>query len=356
MALSYIGSLASLEARCVYRWVAPFSRKALAGSSARLPSYGPGVRGLPILSLITFFIGLIPRAAAYELAKFGAKAPWHGVPYHPGTRSFDHRDRVIGRSGSHRCRTWNHEGDEEIDAWKPWRSAPSFSGRTKVLAIMGMLPAHHLGQREGIPGIALGVAQPIQFCGLRPGFGRVAVSAGYHNWPVKRLMFGIRSRRRRLEGVDRWAGSRPPTTRAVVMSIFWLSCGLFLRLCSFSRAIVDHRPKTPALTRTRILRDLRVSTEPKILPASASTNARRNTGKPRRIRIRKTRFSAHSWSGNHGGADFLKDRDLARPQRRKWTRFEEDGMSFQGGALFGSMTVGETWPSFESIAIGRLHH
>src|ERR1700740_2606749 len=72
--LSYLGSLASLGARAAYyTLVAPFKGKPLRLQRAVSQAMEVGVRCLPILSLITFFIGLIlALQAAYELRKFGA--------------------------------------------------------------------------------------------------------------------------------------------------------------------------------------------------------------------------------------------------------------------------------------------
>src|SRR5258708_20438215 len=70
--LGYIGSLASLGARAAYyTLVAPFQGKPLRLQRAVSQAMDTGVRALPILSLITFFIGLILALhAAYELKRF----------------------------------------------------------------------------------------------------------------------------------------------------------------------------------------------------------------------------------------------------------------------------------------------
>src|ERR1700691_4221280 len=72
--LSYIGSLASLGGRAAYfTLVGPFQGKPLRVQRAISQAMDVGVRALPILSLITFFIGLIlALQAAYELRRFGA--------------------------------------------------------------------------------------------------------------------------------------------------------------------------------------------------------------------------------------------------------------------------------------------
>src|SRR5260370_39564393 len=73
-ALSYLGSLASLGGRATYYTVAgPFQGKPLRLHRAVSQALDVGVRALPILSLITFFIGLLlALQAAYELRRFGA--------------------------------------------------------------------------------------------------------------------------------------------------------------------------------------------------------------------------------------------------------------------------------------------
>jgi len=72
--LAYLGSLAMLTGRAAYyALVAPFQGKPLRLQSAASQAMEAGVRALPILSLITFFIGLIlALQAAYELGKLGA--------------------------------------------------------------------------------------------------------------------------------------------------------------------------------------------------------------------------------------------------------------------------------------------
>src|SRR6266705_3216219 len=71
---AYIGSLASLGGRAAYYgFVGPFQGKPLRLQRAVSQAMEVGVRALPILSLITYFIGLIlALQSAYELRKFGA--------------------------------------------------------------------------------------------------------------------------------------------------------------------------------------------------------------------------------------------------------------------------------------------
>src|ERR1700726_1230330 len=72
--LAYIGSLTTLAWRAAYfTFVAPFRGKPLRLQRAVSQALEVGGRALPILSLITFFIGLIlVLQSAYELKKFGA--------------------------------------------------------------------------------------------------------------------------------------------------------------------------------------------------------------------------------------------------------------------------------------------
>src|SRR5690242_21614287 len=72
--LAYLGGLASLGSRAAYfTFVGPFRGKPLRLRSAISQAMQVGVRALPILSLITFFIGLIlALQSAYELRKLGA--------------------------------------------------------------------------------------------------------------------------------------------------------------------------------------------------------------------------------------------------------------------------------------------
>src|SRR5258708_39074869 len=72
--LAYVGSLATLGGRAAYyTFLGPFQGKPLRLQRAVSQARDVGVRALPILSLITFFIGLIlALQAAYELRRVGA--------------------------------------------------------------------------------------------------------------------------------------------------------------------------------------------------------------------------------------------------------------------------------------------
>jgi phospholipid/cholesterol/gamma-HCH transport system permease protein len=72
--LAYLGALAMLGSRAAYySFVAPFKGKPLRLQAAAGQAMEVGVRALPILTLITLFIGLIlALQSAYELGKLGA--------------------------------------------------------------------------------------------------------------------------------------------------------------------------------------------------------------------------------------------------------------------------------------------
>src|SRR3989442_14157848 len=72
--LAYLGGLARLGLRAAYyAFVAPFRGKPMRFQRAVHQSMAVGVEALPILSLISFFIGVIlALQGAYELRKFGA--------------------------------------------------------------------------------------------------------------------------------------------------------------------------------------------------------------------------------------------------------------------------------------------
>jgi len=114
--LSYLGSLASLGTRAAYyTLVAPFKGKPLHLDRAVSQAMEVGVRCLPILSLITFFIGLIlALQAAYELRQFGAMSAVATTVAVSMSRELGPLITaivVIERFGlGIRRRNWNHEG------------------------------------------------------------------------------------------------------------------------------------------------------------------------------------------------------------------------------------------------------
>src|SRR5246127_2454941 len=155
--LSYIGSLASLGGRAAYyTLVAPFQGKPLRSQRAISQAMETGVRALPILSLITFFIGLIlALQAAYELRRFGAISAVATAVAISMSRELGPLITaivVIGRSGSaFAAEIGTMKVSEEIDALETMAISPiRFLVAPKFLANDGdVAMPDHLGQRHG---------------------------------------------------------------------------------------------------------------------------------------------------------------------------------------------------------------
>src|ERR1700681_1366361 len=145
--LAYVGSLASLGGRAAYyTFVGPFQGKPLRLQRAVSQAMDVGVRALPILSLITFFIGLIlALQGAYELRKFGALNLVATAVAVSMTRELGPLITaivVIGRSGSaFAAEIGTMKVTEEIDALETMAISPiHFLVTPKFLAMMVMLP------------------------------------------------------------------------------------------------------------------------------------------------------------------------------------------------------------------------
>jgi hypothetical protein len=147
-----------------------------------------GVRALPILSLITFFIGLIlALQAAYELSKLGAMTLVAKAVALSMSRELGPLITaivVIGRSGSaFAAEIGTMKVSEEIDALEVMAINPvDFLVAPKFLAMIVMLPCLTIwANAMGILGGALfGVAQGGLYLGpLYSGLHRVALPAGY---------------------------------------------------------------------------------------------------------------------------------------------------------------------------------
>ncbi len=232
--LSYIGSLASLGARAAYdTLVAPFQRKPLRLQRAVSQAMEVGVRCLPILSLITFFIGLIlALQAAYELRKFGAISAVATAVAVTMSRELGPLITavvVIGRSGSaFAAEIGTMKVSEEIDALETMAISPiRFLVAPKFLAMMVMLPCLTIwANAMGIFGGALFGITQADFTFTR--YIRASIdSLLLHDITtglVKSVMFGITiTAVGCLEGLSTGAGAEQvgrSTTRAVVMSIF----------------------------------------------------------------------------------------------------------------------------------------
>lgn len=232
--LAYIGSLASLAGRAAYfTFVGPFR-----GKPPRLNRVAPqamevGVRALPILSLITFFIGLIlALQSAYELRKFGALNYVASAVAASMTRELGPLITailVIGRSGSaFAAELGTMKVTEEIDALETMAISPMrFLVTPKFMAMIIMLPcltiwANFMGI---VGGGVFGVAQA-GFTWSR--YIRASVDSLYvrdiATGLIKSVMFGVTMTAVGChEGLATGAGAEQvgrAATKAVVMSIF----------------------------------------------------------------------------------------------------------------------------------------
>jgi len=152
--LAYLGGLASLAGRAAYfTFVGPFRGKPLRLPRAVSQAMQVGVRALPILSLITFFIGLIlALQAAYELRRLGAMTLVANAVAISMTRELGPLITaivVIGRSGSaFAAEIATMKVSEEIDALETMAIHPvDFLVTPKFLAMIVMLPCLTFGLR-----------------------------------------------------------------------------------------------------------------------------------------------------------------------------------------------------------------
>jgi phospholipid/cholesterol/gamma-HCH transport system permease protein len=232
--LSYVGSLASLGGRAAYyTFVGPFQGKPIRFQRAVSQALEVGVRALPILSLITFFIGLIlALQGAYELRRFGAISYVAAAVAISMSRELGPLITaivVIGRSGSaFAAEIGTMKVTEEIDALETMAISPvHFLVTPKFLAMVVMLPCLTIwANTMGILGGSLfGVAQAdftfIRYisASLDALFLRDIVTG-----LMKSVMFGVTiTAVGCLEGLSTGAGAEQvgrSTTRAVVVSIF----------------------------------------------------------------------------------------------------------------------------------------
>src|SRR5438309_6890922 len=232
--LAYVGALASLGGRAAYyTFVAPFQGKPIRFQRAVSQALDVGVRAIPILSLITFFIGLIlALQAAYELRRFGAisyVATAVAISMSRELGPLITAIVVIGRSGSaFAAEIGTMKVTEEIDALETMAISPiRFLVAPKFLAMMVMLPCLTIwANAMGIFGGALlGITQA-DFTFTR--YIRASIDSlllrDITTGLVKSVMFGITiTAVGCLDGLSTGAGAEQvgrSTTRAVVMSIF----------------------------------------------------------------------------------------------------------------------------------------
>ena len=231
--LAYIGSLAGLGGRAAYYgFVGPFQGKPPRIRPAFSQAMDVGVRALPILTLITFFIGLIlALQSAYELSKLGAMNFVARAVALSMTRELGPLITaivVIGRSGSaFAAEIGTMRVTEEIDALETMAISPiHFLVTPKFLAMIVMLPCLTIwANTMGILGGALfGVTQADFTLGR---YIQASVESLYlrdiSSGLIKSVMFGATiTVVGCLEGLSTGAGAEQvgrSTTRAVVMSI-----------------------------------------------------------------------------------------------------------------------------------------
>ena len=233
-ALAYIGSLATLSARAgYYTFVAPLHGKPVRIQRAITQAMQVGVRALPILSLITFFIGLIlALQAAYELRKFGAinfVASAVAISMSRELGPLITAIVVIGRSGSSfAAEIGTMKVTEELDALETMAINPiRFLVTPKFIAMMVMLPCLTIwANAMGILGGSLfGVAKAgFTFTGYINASIDALFLRDIISGLVKSFMFSITITAVGCqEGLSTGAGAEQvgrSTTAAVVMSIF----------------------------------------------------------------------------------------------------------------------------------------
>ncbi|MFN8009420.1 MAG: ABC transporter permease [Terriglobia bacterium] len=232
--LAYVGSLASVGGRAAfYTLAAPFQGKPLHVQRTITQALDVGVRAIPIISLIMFFIGLIMALqSAYELRRFGAinyVATAVALSISRELGPLVTAIVVIGRSGSaFAAEIGTMKVTEEIDALETMAISPiRFLVTPKFLAMIVMLPCLTIwASTMGILGGSFfGVAQA--------GFTfRQYINASVDSLYlrdittglIKSVMFGVTiTAVGCLEGLSTGAGAEQvgrSTTRAVVISIF----------------------------------------------------------------------------------------------------------------------------------------
>jgi len=232
--LAYLGGLARLGSRTAYyTFVAPFRGRRLRLERAVHQAMAVGVEALPILSLITFFIGVIlALQSAYELRKFGALHFVSSAVAISMTRELGPLMTaivVIGRSGSaFAAEIGTMKVTEEIDALETMALNPvQFLVTPKFLAMAIMLPC--LTTWADLMGILGGSLFGVTSAGFTlASYLKASVDALYlrdiTTGLIKSLMFGVTiTAVGCYEGFSTGVGAEQvgrSTTAAVVMSIF----------------------------------------------------------------------------------------------------------------------------------------
>ena len=232
--LTYLGGLAQLVGRAAYYTVvAPLRGRPLRLDRAIHQAMAVGVEALPILSLITFFIGVIlALQGAYELRKFGALHYVASAVAISMTRELGPLMTaivVIGRSGSaFAAEIGTMKVTEEIDALETMALNPvQFLVTPKFLAMILMMPC--LTTWADFMGILGGSLFGVTSAGFSfPGYINATLDALYLrdivSGLIKSVMFGMTiTAVGCYEGFSTGAGAEQvgrSTTSAVVMSIF----------------------------------------------------------------------------------------------------------------------------------------
>ena len=231
---AYVGGLSRLAIRSAYYvFVAPFKGRPLRIERALHQAMAVGVEALPIVSLITFFVGLILALnGAYELRKFGAlQFVASGVAISM-TRELGPLMTaivVIGRSGSaFAAEIGTMKVTEEIDALETMALHPiQFLVTPKFLAMLLMMPCLTIwADMMGILGGAVFGVSGADF--TVSGYFKATLDALYQRdiftGLIKSVMFGMTiTAVGCYEGFSTGAGAEEvgrSTTSAVVMSIF----------------------------------------------------------------------------------------------------------------------------------------
>ncbi|HXZ19376.1 MAG TPA: ABC transporter permease [Candidatus Acidoferrales bacterium] len=232
--LAYVGGLARLSGRAAYyTLIGPFRGKALRWSRAFHQAMAVGVEALPILSVITFFVGLIlALQGAYELRKFGALqfvAAGVGVSMTRELGPLMTAIVVIGRSGSaFAAEIGTMKVTEEIDALTTMALNPvQFLVTPKFLAMILMLPclttwADFMGVMGGAVFGVTGAS--FTFGGYVQATLDALLKRDIIGGLIKAVMFGaVITAVGCHEGFETGGGAEEvgrSTTSAVVMSIF----------------------------------------------------------------------------------------------------------------------------------------
>jgi phospholipid/cholesterol/gamma-HCH transport system permease protein len=232
--LAYVGALTRLSLQAAYyAFIGPFRGRPLRVERAFSQAMEVGVRALPVLSVITFFIGLIlALQGAYELRKFGAIHFVADAVAISMTRELGPLITaivVIGRSGSaFAAEIGTMKVNEEIDALETMAISPvQFLVTPKFLAMILMLPCLTIWANfMGILGGSLfGVAQAdFSFLSYINATVDALFLRDIITGLIKSVMFGMTITAVGCsEGLNTGVGAESvgkSTTAAVVISIF----------------------------------------------------------------------------------------------------------------------------------------